>query len=82
MMKYASPRLWLRALAKTAIHDGTNALLAFLGTNGLASAVPALSDLALNLKQMGVVFAISALVSAIKFINKTTEDTTPPVPQP
>jgi hypothetical protein len=82
--KYTDPRAWLRALLRTSVHAGTDALLSVFGTNAVATMLPSQADIAMNLKQAAFVFLVAAAMRSIKFINEQTvdEDTTPPMTKP
>lgn len=81
--KYGNPRQWLRGLAKTSIHSGTSAILAVFGTNGAEQLAPdALRGIGLTLTQAVAVFAVSAVLGAVRFVNETTADTPPPFDPP
>ncbi len=74
LKKFTDWRQWFRALAKTSIHAGTGAILATVGTNAAAVAVPSMADIAMNGKQALAVFTVSAALAAIRFINATTDE--------
>ena len=83
--KYTDARQWLRGLVKTSVHSGTSVILAGFGSNGIEGLTPEkyaslTKGIGLSLRQLAVVFFVSCLLGAIKFINDTTNDTNQPFP--
>lgn len=75
LKKYTDPRQWFRALLKTSVHAGTGAVLSVFTTNGAEHMAPeALRGIGLTAQQAFAVFAVSAFLAAIRFINQTTQE--------
>lgn len=78
LKKYTDVRAYVRGLFKNAFHAGTGAVLSIFGTNGAEQLAPeALVGIGLNWKQALAVFAVSALLGAVRFVHNTTAEIDP-----
>jgi hypothetical protein len=85
LAKYTDTRAWFRGLLKNCIHSGTGAVIAAFGTNGVEQMTPEslahyTQGIGLSFQQAVAVFLVTAFLAALRFVNASTEETTPPIP--
>lgn len=79
LRKYTDIRQFLRGLLKNAINAGTGSIITVFATNGAEQLAPeALVNIGLNWQQALSVFAVSAILAAVRFVHESTEETRPP----